>query len=318
MKLKNIALLLAATTSALALTACGNNDKKLTFMNYWNKDVNSPENINETLTYSVTFQKNETAHKKLAYTLNYGTGSYITCLQSTTDGFFYTTTLTIPVTYQYGSEAAQTFTDTVKTEVKFLGKNDLLKPVSSKKSVVSHSPVNTTPAKLSECYTSFEYEVNVTYGEKGNAIVVENPTGTKTESASTFSYTDSKYSYLDNETLLLALRSISSSTTSGEVQVYNPFMQKMQNIAFSYSEKTGAEFTHTVNGAPLTNKMISYRPTLIALQANNPGATQTAWIASTTTPDNNEHRNVMLYLKTPLSYDLGALEYRLTSVVNAN
>ncbi len=317
MKLKKIALLLAATTSAFALASCGNSDAKLTFMQYWNKDVNSPEAIDETLTYAVTFQGNDSILADLSYTLSYGQGSYITRLQSTENGYSYVTELTIPVTYQYGSEEAQTFTDSVKTEVKFSGKNDLLKPVSSKKSVVSHSPVNTTPTATSECYTAFDYEVTTVYGEKGESVVVENPTGERTESKSTFSYGENKYSYLDNELLLLALRSISSSTTSGSVEVYNPFMQKTQIIDFSYSSQTGSEFAHTVNGAALANKTISYRPVTLTLQENNPGATQTAWIAYPSSPDANEHRNVMLYLKTPLSYNLGSLEYRLTAVVNA-
>ena len=61
-------------------------------------------------------------------------------------------------------------------------------------------------------------------------------------------------------------------------------------------------------------KTIDYRSVTMKLSSSNPGATQTAYIATYDNAEMNTHRNVMLKLETPLAYNLGTLVYSLKSI----
>ena len=96
----------------------------------------------------------------------------------------------------------------------------------------------------------------------------------------------------------------------------SPFVKKMQKIDFTFQTEASAEFSYKLKGQS-AKATIAYRPVNISIDDSNPGATQTAWIASTTNAQNNTHRNVMLKLITPLSYSLGNLVYELVSITRA-
>ena len=90
-----------------------------------------------------------------------------------------------------------------------------------------------------------------------------------------------------------------------------------ERIRVNFSEKTGKSFTYSLTENSETKtvtKDISYRPVSIQIDADNPGATQTALIATTDNPSDNTYRNVMLELNVPLSYSFGSLVYKLTSI----
>ena len=317
MKLKKIALALAATLALSSLAACATTDQKIIFQNYWEENaLVTSSSIDETLEYKVTHEKGA-GLDAIGYSLTYGEGRYVTTLKTHSQGYIYTTNLTIPVTFQYGDDEAESVTDSVTTVVIFTRSNDGLQPISSTKNVVSHTPVNGSATSTKTCYSLYDFSVVTTYPEEGKATstaTYQVAEGDPVVMTSTFTASDKKYSYLDNEQLLLALRAISSSVSSGSVKIHSPFLGTMQKIDFSFSSATGKEFDLTWNGDASFKKNITYRPVTLVIDDRNPGGTQTAWIAKTTDAQNNTYGNVMLKLSVPLSYSMGYLVYDLVSV----
>ncbi len=321
MKIKKIALVLATAVGVSALAACAG-DNKIVFYDYWKTNSETKgEKVSEVLEYDVTFTKS-LGLDSLNYTLNYGTGKYVTNLQSVdnTDEYIYKTRLEMPVQYTYDGESSENFLDIVETEVRFYSAlKDALKPISSTKTVYSHTPVGEKASSLDDCYVEYNYSITTTYDTQGNGTSCVTYQKTKDTEASegtpsTFSTLSDKYNYLDNEQLLLALRAIQSSTMSGTIACYNPFLKKTQTIDFSFNSAESSAFSHTLNGEALASSTISYRKASLTLGEKNPGATQTAKIATVSDSASNTNRNVMLSLETPLSYSLGTLVYTLTAV----
>lgn len=323
MKLKRSAILLTAVLAVSALGACSDKDQTVQFNKYWNYDSLVHEVIDETLEYTVTFEA-ASGVGTFDYTVSYGegenAGKYVTNLKSETTAegenvYRYTTLLTLKVTYEYKGQTA-TFDDSVYTETVF-SEDRLMRPISSKKQIVSHSPVNGGGSSLEKCYSAFSYEVVTTYAADGNATsVVTNyadPENPVVERNASFKGANGKYTYLDNEQLLFALRGVASDVTSAKVRVYSPFVDTVQQIKLAFDDETGASFKYRKNGEEVTED-VSYRPVTLKINESNPGATQTAWIASATNPTKNATRNVMLRLETPLSYGLGTLVYNLDSI----
>ena len=318
MKLRKIALALAATLALTSLAACTDTDQKLIFNDYWEQNsLVASSSINETLEYKVTHDRESAPGlDAIGYTLTYGEGKYVTTLKTHTQGYIYTTSLTMPVTFQYGDDEAETVTDTVTTEVIFQRSKDGLRPISSTKNVVSHTPQSGSGTSTKSCYALYDFSIVTTYPTEGEATSVSTYTvaeGDPVVLTSSFEASDKKYSYLDNEQLLLAVRAISPSVTSGIVQVYNPFIENKQNIKIAFSEETGKEFTLQWNGETL-KKDITCRPVSLTIDDKNPGGTQTALFAKRTSAENNTYGNMMLQLTVPLSYSMGNLVYDLVSV----
>lgn len=316
MRLRKLALALVATLALPPLAACGNTDQKLTFTDYWlQNSLVASASIDETLEYTVTHEKGA-GLEGLNYSISYANGKYVTTLKNHSQGYIYTTALTIDVTFQYGENEPETVTDSVTTTVIFEKSNNALRPISSTKNVVSHTPQNGGATSSDTCYAFYDFSVVTTYPAEGNATSTATyklAEGEPTVITSTFEATDKKYSYLDNEQLLLALRAISPSVQSGSVKIYNPFVEEMQKINFSFAAETGAEFSYTLNGESVKNN-VTYRPVSLTIDDRNPGGTQTAWIAKRTSAENNVYGNMMLKLTVPLSYSMGNLVYDLVSV----
>lgn len=317
MKGKKIALLLAGATCAASFAACTNTNKKLSTLEYWKYNVLAVgEGIDESLEYAVEFDTENALAP--AYKLSYSNGSYVTHLRSTTEGYEYTTKLTIDVTYQLENSTPYTYTDEVETTVKFSGAT--LTPLSSTKRVKSHSPTNVTPTKIAHCYNVFDYSLETTYSDGvGTTKYTNYPTAegqTESTKTLTFHYGDSDYSYFDNEQLLLVLRAANATTTSATIESYNPFMDGIQKVKLSYATEAKSKFDYEWTVGEIsenkTNEEISYRAVSVLLDDKNPGATQTAWIATTVNNGtSNTYRNLMLRLETPLSYSYGKLVYTL-------
>ena len=314
MKLRKIALALAATLSLTTLAACTDTDQKLTFNDYWEYNaLVASSSVDETLEYSVTFEKGAGADS-LGYSLTYGEGAYVTTLKTHTQGYIYTTSLTMPVTFQYGEDEAEEVTDTVTTEVIFQRSKDGLRPISSSKKVVSHTPQNGGATSTKTCYAFYDFTVETVYPTEGKATSTVTYTTSEEPYVLTNSFdaNDKKFSYIDNEQLLLALRAISPSTTSGTVQIYNPFIESKQNINLTFTEEAAKELTLNWNGET-QKKTIPCRSVSLVIDDRNPGGTQTALIAQRTKVEKNENHNVMLQLTVPLSYSIGNLVYTLVS-----
>ncbi len=323
MKRKKLSTLLALVLGLTALSGCTNADQKVSFGAYWNKDaLSNTEQIHETLAYDVSFEANDTT--LVEYTLNYKDGSYTTTLTSAMENeklvYTYTTQLNITAEYSFNGKT-DVCNDTVTSTVKFYAAPYGLQPISSEKDINASSPTAVTSDDVSDCYQVFHYSTKTVYNadcSEGTTTVTYHPTEGEAQSEEdTFSIDQKKYSYLDNEELLLALRAVKNSTSSATLNVYSPFAKKVQEVSWKFDTEASAEFSFFKNGGESKEtSTITYRPVSIALNEKNPGATQTAWIAKKpeTASESNKNRNVMLRLETPLSYGLGTLIYTLKSV----
>lgn len=323
MKAKKLIPLFALMLGLSSFGGCANADQKIAFSNYWNQDSTATaEAINETLTYDVTFEAEETS--LVDYKLSYTDGKYTTNLVSAMeDGktvYTYKTVLNITAHYNLNGSVYSS-NDVVTSTVKFFAGEYGLQPISSEKEIKASSPT-ASYGTLEECYQTYHYTLKVAYNADGSAgtstitqYSLSDPSATPISEEKSFDIDQKKFSYLDNEQLLFALRGIKNSTTSAKFLVYSPFSVAVQKVACSFSTEASAEFSFHKNGSEEKVKSaITYRPVTVVLDEQNPGATQTAWIAKTTTPTNNTNRNVMLRLETPLSYGLGTMVYTLSSV----
>lgn len=321
---KKLFAILAATLAGttLSLCACTSGDSKIIFKNYWNvnTEYTSNEPIDETLVYDVSFD----ASDNLPYGLDYE-GTYTTTLYRSQNSETYTFTSTLDVTVSFTvNGVTETKEDKVVTEVVFYkaGGTDNLRPVSSHKTLVSHSPVYTSSSSIEDCYHYYQYEFTTTYTDgKGVCDAVRTFPAKEGEEEKTvaksytFGASSSKRTVLDNEQFPVAFRAMPAGT-SAKVQMFNPFLGYSQNYSVSLSDETKEKtVNYTLNGNP-KNGSVKYNTASISVAGTTSGMPQQAEIAATTDGKNNLSRNVMLYYSAPVSYNshyLGALEYNLIS-----
>ena len=305
--------------SATCLTGCMGTTHKVSFSEYWKKDSTAAKtDFTETLEYDVKYESNNIS---TYYTLDYTNGKYKTELIASTEAdgrkiYTYKTELTITAVYTFNGEIVE-FNDKTLTEVKF-EQSSTLRPISSRKELISHSPAenvsSATPTEISHCYKQYDYTVETVYtgNGAGNCKVTKNGE-TPTTQEDIFELDVEKYSYLDNEQLLFAIRGLKAvANNSSTFMVYSPFAKNGQKIKTTFAAKEGTQFSYLRNGTAV-KETIEYFPASLEIESQNPGATQTAWFAATTDPQNNTYRNVMLRLETPISYNLGTLVYQLSS-----
>ena len=317
MKMKKLFPLLALIMGLSTFAGCTNTDQKIMFEPYWNEHSNAGDiEIDETLTYTVDFTSNNSS--LINYTLDYD-GTYTTHLVvETVNGdlvYTYTTNLSLIATYTLGTTTKE-FTDTMTSEVKFKSVGYGLQPISSKKDIVSHSPKSGQFDDVTKCYTPRHYTLETNYLDEcasGKTAVKRlpmegDPIENEISGEYTFDIDQKKFTYLDNEQLLAALRCIRNSTTSAKVNVYSPFVNAVQKIAISFAEDKSGDFT--INGE---SKTITYRSASVVINERNSGVTQNVQIAKYDDPNNNPLKNIILYMETPLSYNLGTLQYKLST-----
>lgn len=314
--LLSIASILVGTT---LFASCTNTNNKVSFKQYWYRNSDTTTESSEILVYNVSYEAG-TGLSDDGYTLNYNNGKYTTklslCKDENEKEFYrYETELTIDVTYVLSGE---TFTaqDSVKTSVDF-EKSVTLAPIKSHKELINHSPLSVAGATVNDCFTKYDYVVDITYdGAKGNAVVDNRASDTDNVAPFAFEIEDSdKYTYLDNENLLFALRGINpTEKSSPSILVYAPFTKAVQSIKTSFGTKAEDKFKFAKNGeTEATEKSISYYPVSLSIDSKSPGATQDLKIATHNDPKTNGFRNVILEMKVPLSYSLGTLTYKLAS-----
>ena len=309
---KKILSAIALTLCATTLTACSTTSPKIPFVKYWLEDaIVTPTNVLEELEYEVTFKKASGLND--AYTVDYQNGVYTTKLTLNEDVYRYETQFNIDVSYTVGEDKFEA-QDSILSWVEF--KNSAkLQPIASHKEIVNHSPAN-GGSTIKTCYVKSNYTIDTTYNDNGlggKCVIVNNDPESKNDPQERTFTVEDKYTYLDNEQLLFALRGISQSTTTASVSVYAPFSGVVQNVNLTYSTlQKETEFSFK-KGDKEIKQVINYYPVSMKINTKLSGATQTAWIAEMTNSHSNTFRNVMLQLETPLSYNLGSLIYKLKS-----
>ena len=132
----------------------------------------------------------------------------------------------------------------------------------------------------------------------------------------TFSIEDKKYTYLDNEQYLFALRGISSeklASASKTVSMYNASLMTMETAATTPSNAAKESFTLQLNGEASKDYEIEYVPLTVKTSNKNVNLSQTLWYAKTTDGNDNTFRNVLLKMSVPMHFGLGTLVYKLQS-----
>ncbi|MBQ7924402.1 MAG: hypothetical protein IJ329_03755 [Clostridia bacterium] len=312
--------MVAAMTFLASCSACDScaGNTKVSFKDYYLNDVDYPiTEVHETLSYKVSHSGNTSYN---GYTVEYSNGTNEWTLTKNKGEDFYTLTrnFSIDVLFTYGGVSTEKFTDTITSSVAFYSAKNMLQPISSEKTIVCHSPSQSTVDSLDDCYTLYNQTVKTVYNEDatgGEATITNNENGAVSTDEFEIEDTD-KYTYVDNELLLFALRCMNPSSTA-KVQVYAPFNQATQVISTAFGSSAAADFEGlTVNGETKTAE-ISYVPVTLEIEAKNSGSAQTAWIAETKDAKNNTYRNVMLKYTVPLPFALGELNYELVSATFA-
>lgn len=316
--------------AALALACClpfaaCSQAQPTSFTANWRKNtVDALDTVNlsgtETAVYNVTFESGENS----SYSVDYPDGgTYTTRLSSKDGNYLYETELKIGVRFTYEGES-ENFNDFVCSSVIFESTQKGLRPVRSVKTSASHVPASASPTSLNgadACYAAYftrvttdysAYTCTTEYFTDETFEVAHESVKTQTRSFEV----DDKYSLIDNEELLLAVRGI-EGTSAKTVYVYNTSAGKLQKVQISQSSKASTDFDFTIVGREsegTTQKGVSYVPFTLSISDANPGSSQTLWVAETTDVLNNAYRNVILRMETPVSFNLGTLIYELKSV----
>ena len=321
MKKKTIVAITALLVGTTLFTSCNNASQKVQFSEYWHKDMNSPaETVLEELAYKVETTQS-TSTEQVNYSANYS-GTYTTKLEKDAENnYVYTTNLSVTAVYDYKTGKSPALEDSVKSTVVFQNTANALKPIRSEKEIVSHSPVNgdideNTDFNAWKMHNKFVVDYKTNTATIYDLCKTENERGYKTTDEIEINDKDAKkYSYLDNEQLLFALRGINPDTTTSPIfLVYAPFSETVQQIKATIGALEIADsFTfQSVDENKEIKESISYYPITLSVNAKNTGASHKAWIAKRTDANNNKFRNVMLKYEMPISYSLGTIVYTLT------
>lgn len=320
MKAKKLIPIFALMLGLSSFASCTPGDQAIELAPYWHKGAKAAYvELKEELTYVVTFEKGS-GLESVGYDLNYLNGKYTTKLEQKSDYTYeYTTTFSIDVIYTLDGQDPVTKTDSVTSKVRFDATTDNLKPISSEKTIICHSPLLVTdPETVEDCYfggKALQYSVVTNYeedGSKGTAV----KTNLETKEVEELSIKKSgKLSFFDNEQIPFVLRALSTDVTTAKIKTYSAFAEATQTIAISFSKEAESAHTFetlTVNGEAKTNESFAYREATMKIDAKNSGVTQTLYIAT-----QEQDRNIILQMQTPLSYSLGTLTYSLTSITRS-
>lgn len=342
---KKLFATIALTLSTLTLAACGPNNQTLTFSPNWERTIigEATTASAEELIYSVTHEDSTFIHKDF-YDVKYcyadgkeKPGVYTTKLEYQSSTIYrYTTTLTVDVTFILANGESVTKTDTVETEAKFKKADKSLQPISSKKTVRAHAPRDGDVTNLENEYDEegnitqvgafieYDYEFFIEYNDDlsgGKLTKTDNSKyhtlGLKDDKKEiSFTIDNEKYTYLDNEQYLFALRGISSeqlASASKTVSMYNASLMTMETVATTPTSTAKTNFELQLSGGEKTSYEIEYVPMTVKTSNKNAGLEQTLWYAKTTDSNNNQFRNVLLMMSVQMHFGLGTLRYKLQS-----
>lgn len=252
--------------------------------------------------------------------------------------YYYRTELSIEVRFTMktgANDSSEWFKDSVINESYFRAAGKNLQPVYSNQIIKSTSPSGYQASSLKNAYVSVDTAYENFYNRECTKVVSITKAAGKDESKKEFDNLHKvKNSFFDNAYLYTAVRSMKLSPNFS------------QNINL-FSAAAGGISTYKISGSssPLGNedrkkatealiKAELYTPVTqdsdgntvedaginsVAMNINYAGGelsgtTQTVWYAALENADNNTARCTMLKISTPLSYNLGTLNYTLKTV----
>lgn len=315
---------IALAAPALLLAGCTSGVSRLTLSANWYANSDTTVGISgtyEELQYSVTFEAKD-ASPSDQLSVSYEPGVYTSKLVNSTvetaEGvmpcYYLSTRLEITGRYTLNGVTGEDFTDVVTSEAWFLDVTTELRPVKSVKNVLTHSAVSASPSTLEDGIMVYEYTYTTNYNaDCSQATVVIDYTkpdnATKVEKTIDLS---GNGSYLDNETILFAMRGVSTSAACS-FRTINPVTQAQSGIGMSAVPTAESKtYTFSVNGTSAERTLNAYSFSL-GYSGSNPGQPQELVYAAKVTDGNaNTYRNVLLEMRVPVLQSLGTLVYRLT------
>ena len=318
-------LAIAALTLGVSMMTACSVDTTTNFTSFWN-----PTPVNEILpgtleTYEYEVSLKEKTASNSTYSLDYKDGTYKTTLSidpENSELYLLETTLTLSVAVQYKEQKTEYFSDSVTTKVKFKSAQNGLRPVYSEKTTVSTSPKALNTSSLADAYARYNYTVTTTYNDKCTSATCERVDfggeGTGFTAVGNYKKNFSvpqKHTYLDNEQLVIALRGISSKNEQS-LSVYNASQRKVQTVKSDMDDVQSGSFHMSLNGE-VKDYTIDYAVTSLQISGINSGEEQRYYIAQNV-GESNTFRHMILRMETPLSFNLGTLEYRLIKATTFN
>lgn len=264
--------------------------------------------------------------------------------------YYYATELLLPsITFTCGKDS-ETFTDqSVVTESYFLSVEDYLRPVYSVRTVNRAIPRERKASSLADCYYKVDMVYESFYTLSGNNLhtkittyTTDEQTQERKESTEPFplgglsSYDNSVFDVAYLDIVVRAMRNVSSSF-SQTIGIYTPGLQ-LRDYTVSSTRKAlfegkDADRDSFVIESILKDKGLftpkpvdesdpqkgetTLQTAAVTVSYNGgsySGVSQTYWFA--VGDGNNETRTLMLRYSEPLYYNLGTLDYILSSIDN--
>lgn len=256
--------------------------------------------------------------------------------------YCYKTTLDIPnITFTLGENTKEFEGDKVTTESWFLPVKDNLRPLYSKRVIKSTTPANLQPTALEEnnaytlmdrSYESF-YSLEGEYPTAVKSVMVDNlAKGEKTKTVENTKLSKSKYALFDVDSLNVVVRANNISTSlSQSISLYVPdgavrdftltgsataldadkdaASVLLANLAEKLSAKGLYKAQKDNNGNDMGLQTVAVQ--VMYTSGELPGVQQTYWFAAVDNKINNVSRATMVKYSTPLTYNLGTLNYTL-------
>lgn len=307
-----------------------------------------PEYKPEKIFYEVSFDNSSA--KNSSYSVEYSGGEFVTEFYAThydwneksLDAYksenselvyCYKTQLNISVTYTLkDGTRSEEFNDIVLSECYFRAAGKSLQPVYSKQTIKSTSPNKNKAKKLEDAYKSIDVIYENYYSPDCSEVTCVTNEADKEQTSKTYSFKKVKNTLFDNASLYITLRSMKTSAAqqislfsaaAGGVSTYtvtpsNAELESGERKTIS-AALAGKEL-YTIRTAdsesnPIEDPGIKTRAMTINYAGGTlAGTTQTVWYAAVENPDNNTARATMLKISTPLSYNLGTLNYTLKEV----
>ncbi len=270
--------------------------------------------IDETSVYNVDFVAKENS----AVQLSLSSGTYTTHLFTSsyegTKCYEYSTVLDTVGSFKI-SDKETPFTDKVETVVYFLGVDNSLKPLYSKRTVKAHSVIPTTEGYSVEYY---EYELETKY-DNDTATINFAPNVQASTGHYDLSNGEHKFDkiyekpYFDNEMMLISMRAmdLNASYTAKftTIDALSNTKREMQLTPNAETPSETLEITYTNSGEKI-NKVETFKYGL-AIAGTFTGSAIILNYAGRTHPKEGQ-RLIRMQVEAPLS--MGTFTYTITSV----
>lgn len=274
--------------------------------------------VYEESVYSVTFE----ANSKSSVQLKLDSGKYVTRLfTSEYEGvrcYEYQTELKTAGSYVINEET-QAFEDTIETVCYFLGVDNSLKPLYSKRTVKAHSIVAKTDGYFVEYFVEYyEYVIETKYSNN-SATVTFTPDEDNSDGSYSLAAGEHKFdkvfanTYFDNEMMLIAIRTMDLdggySATFSTIDSISNAKRQLQLSPDAENPSETLEISYTNSGEKINN--VETFKFGLAVTGTFTGSTIILNYASRTQPKEGQ-RLVKMQVEAPLS--LGNFTYTITSV----